>query len=93
MNNELLLLIKKHTDTLIEQTKTSPQETFEFKMKKHMETFSLVRQKTKLKKRIWLPALTSFEATSSVFNITHENNVFSITTQGHWSSGGGAETI
>ena len=26
MNNELLLLIKKHTDTLIEQTKTKPQE-------------------------------------------------------------------
>ena len=26
MNNELLLLIKKHTDTLIEQTRTKPQE-------------------------------------------------------------------
>ena len=26
MNDELLLLIKKHTDTLIEQTKTEPQE-------------------------------------------------------------------
>ena len=32
MNNELLLLIKKHTDTLIQQTKTKPQETLEFKM-------------------------------------------------------------
>ena len=32
MNNELLLLIKKHTDTLIEQTTTKPQETLEFKM-------------------------------------------------------------
>ena len=32
MNNELLLLIEEHTDTLIEQTKTKPQETLEFKM-------------------------------------------------------------
>ena len=27
MNNELILLIKKHTDTLFEQTKTKPQKT------------------------------------------------------------------
>ena len=40
MNNELLLLIKKHTDTLIEQTKTKPQETLEFKMNKQRQTFS-----------------------------------------------------
>ena len=40
MNNELLLLIKKDTDTLIEQTRTRPQETLEFKMNKQMQTFS-----------------------------------------------------
>ena len=40
MNNELLLLIKKHTDTLIQQTRTKPQETLEFKMNKQMQTFS-----------------------------------------------------
>ena len=40
MNDELLLLIKKHTNTLIEQTKTKPQETLEFKMNKQMQTFS-----------------------------------------------------
>ena len=40
MNNELLLLIKKHTDALIEQTRTKPQETLEFKMNKQMQTFS-----------------------------------------------------
>ena len=34
MNNELLLLIKKHTDTLIQQTKTKPQEALEFKLNK-----------------------------------------------------------
>ena len=31
MNNSLLLLIEKYTDTLIEQTKTKPQETPELK--------------------------------------------------------------
>ena len=30
MNNELLLLLKKNTDTLIQQTKTKPQETLDF---------------------------------------------------------------
>ena len=40
MNYELLLLIKKHTHTLIQQTKTRPQETLEFKMNKQMQTFS-----------------------------------------------------
>ena len=38
INNELLLLTKEHTDTLIEQTKTTPQETFEIAMGKPMET-------------------------------------------------------
>ena len=38
MNTELLLLIKKHTDPLIEQTKTKLQETLEFKMNKQMQT-------------------------------------------------------
>ena len=37
MDDGLLLLIKKHTDTLIEQTKTKPQETLEFKMNKQMQ--------------------------------------------------------
>ena len=40
MNNKLLLFIKKHTDTLIEQTKTKPQETLDFKMIKQTKTFS-----------------------------------------------------
>ena len=39
MNKELLLLIRKHTDTLVEQTKTKPQETVEFTLNKHMESF------------------------------------------------------
>ena len=39
MNNELKLF-KKSADTLIEQTKTRPQEALEFKLNKQMETFS-----------------------------------------------------
>ena len=40
MKNELLLFIKKHTDTLIKQTRTQPQESLEFKMNRQMEIFS-----------------------------------------------------
>ena len=37
---EILILIIKKTDTLTEKTKTTPQETLEFKMNKPTETFS-----------------------------------------------------
>ena len=40
MTNELPLLIKKHTDTIIQQTKTISEETLEFKPNKPMEIFS-----------------------------------------------------
>ena len=40
MNNDLLLLIKKHTDILIEQTKTRPEKALEFKTIKQIQTFS-----------------------------------------------------
>ena len=36
----MLLLIKKHTDTVIEQIKTKPQGTLENKVNKQRETFS-----------------------------------------------------
>ena len=39
MNNELLLSIKKHTGTLIKQTKTKPQQNLKFKMIKQMQSF------------------------------------------------------
>ena len=39
MDKELLLLFKKHTDTLIKQTKARPQETLEFNMNEQMQTF------------------------------------------------------
>ena len=86
MNNELLLLIRKHTDTLIEQTKTKPQETLEFNMNKHRQTFSFNPPINLIEEDKWLLAVSSFECTNSVFNITDENNSFSINIPGHYQN-------
>ena len=93
MNNELLLLIKKHTDTLIEQTKTKPQETLEFKMNKQMQTFSFNPPMNLVEEGKWLLAVSSFECTNSVFNITNENNSFSIIIPGHYEDKFAEKTI
>ena len=93
MNNELLLLIKKHTDTLIEQTKTKPQETLEFKMNKQMQTFSFNPPINLVEEDKWLLAVSSFERTNSVFNITDENNSFSIIIPGHYQNESDEKTI
>ena len=86
MNNELLLLIKKHTDTLIEQTRTKSQETLEFKMNKQMQTFSFNPPINLIEEDKWLIAVSSFECTNSVFNITDDNNSFSIIIPGHYET-------
>ena len=86
MNNELLLLIKKHTDTIIEQTKTKPQETLDFKMNKQMQTFSFNPPINLVEEGIWLLAVSSSECTNSFFNITNENNSFSIIIPGHYQT-------
>ena len=83
MNNELLLLIKKHTDTLIEQTQTKPQETLEFKMSKQMQTFWFNPPINLVEEGKCLLAVSLTDCTNSVFNITNENNSFSIIISGH----------
>ena len=93
MNNEFLLLNKKHTDTLIENTRTRSQETLEFKMNKKMQTFSFNPPINLVEEGKWLLAVSSFECTNSVFNITNENNSFSISISGHWNSEDGEELI
>ena len=93
MNNELLLLIKKHTDTLIEQTKTKPQETLEFKMRKQMQTFSFNPPINLVEEGKWLIAVSSLECTNSVFNITNENNSFSIIIPGHYQNESDEKTV
>ena len=93
MNNELLLLIKKHTDTLIEQTKTKPQETLEFKMNKQKQTFSFNIPLILLEEDKWLLGVSLFDCTNSVFNITNENNSFSIIITGHYQNESDEKTI
>ena len=89
----MLLLIKKHTDTLIEQTKTKPQETLEFKMNKQRQTFSFSPPINLVEEDKWLLAVSSFECTNSVFNITDENNSFSIIIPGHYQNKSDEKTI
>ena len=86
MNNELLLLIKKHTDTLIEHTKTKPQETLEFKMNKQMQNFSYNPPINLVEEGKWLLAVSSFECTNSVFIITNENSSFAIIIPRHYET-------
>ena len=93
MNNELLLLIQKHTDTLIQQTKTRPQETLEFKINKQMKTFSFNPPINLIEEGKWLIGFSSFECTNSIFNITNENNSFSIIIPGHYQNESDEKTI
>ena len=93
MNNELLLIIKKHTDTLIEQTKTRAQETLEFKMDKQMQTFSFNPPINLVEEGKWLSGVSSFECTNSVFNITNENNSFSLIIPGYYQNKSDEKTI
>ena len=91
--NELLLLIKKDTDTLIDQTKTKSQETLEIKMNESMQTFSFSPPINLVQEGKWLLGKTSIEATNSVFDITHGNNSFSTSTPNHWNSEDGEEFV
>ena len=93
MNNNLLLLIKKHTDALTENTKTKPQETLEFKMNKQMQTFSFNPPINLDEEGKWLLAVSSFDCTNSVSNITNENNYFSIFIPGHYQNKSDEKTI
>ena len=66
MNNEQLPLIKKHTDTLIKQTKTRPLGTLEIKINKQMQTFSFSPPINLIEESKRLLAVSSLEFTNSV---------------------------
>ena len=66
MNNKLFLLILKHIDKLIEQTKTKPQETLEFKLSKQRKTFSFSSPIKIVDEGKLVLAITYFEAKNSV---------------------------
>ena len=78
---------------MIQQTKTQPQETLEFKMNKQLQTFSFNPPKHLVEEGKWLLAVSSFECTNSVFNITIENIAFSITIPGHWNCESAEKTV
>ena len=78
---------------MIEQTKTKPQETLEFKMNKQMQTFSFNPTINLFEEGKWLLAVSSFECTNSIFNITNENNSFSIIIPGHYENEFAEKTI
>ena len=61
-------------------------------MNEQMETFSFSPILNLAEGGKWFLGVTSFEATNSVFIITDENNSFSNTMEGDWSSRGGVET-
>ena len=71
---------------MIEHTKTKPQETLEFKMNKQMQTFSFNPPINLVEESKWLLAVSSSELTISVFDITNEDNSFSIIIQGHYET-------
>ena len=54
----MLLLNKEHTDTLIEQTKSRPQETLEDGLIKQLETISFSPSLNLVEKGKWLLAVT-----------------------------------
>ena len=93
MNNELLLLIEKHTDSLVEKTKTKTQGTLVFKLNKQMETFSTSPPINLSVERKWLLGVSSIEATNSVLNTTEKHTGFSKTMPGHCNSHDGGELI
>ena len=78
---------------MIEQTKTKPQETLEFKMNKQRQTFSFNPPINLIEEGKWLLAISSIECTNSVFNITNEINSFSIIIPGHYQNKTDEKTI
>ena len=60
MYKELLLLIKTHTDTLIEPTKGGAQETLECKMNEQRGTFSFNPTINSVEEGKLLLSVTSF---------------------------------
>ena len=74
----LFFSITKNCETLIDQTKTHPQESLEFKMVKPRETFHF---KTPIHiKGDWMLGLIDLEVYNSIFNITKEKNKFELYT-------------
>ena len=58
-----------------------------------MQTFSFSPPINLVEEGKWLLAVSSFECTISAFNITNENNLFSIILPGHYQNKSDEKTI
>ena len=58
MNNELLFLIKKRTDRLIEQTISRPQETLDLNLNRQIQIFSIKPPINLIDEGKWLLAVS-----------------------------------
>ena len=77
MNYELLLSIKNIQKRLLNKQKQNQRKhSIDFKISKKMETFPRSPPINLPQEGKWLLAVTSFEATNSVLNVTDENNSF-----------------
>ena len=82
----LLLLITKNCETLIEQTHRKAEETLEFKMVKSRETFHF-KPPIQINGN-WMIGLTDLEVYNSIFNITKQNNKLKLYSFPNEKSGG-----
>ena len=89
----MLLLIKKHTDTLLEQTKTHPPETLEFILNQQMQTFSFNPPLNLIEEGKWLLGVIFYERSNIVFNKTKKNNSFRVTIPCHWNLNSAQKTF
>ena len=62
-------------------------------MNRQTQTFSFNPPINLVEEGQWFLAVTSFEATESVFNMTDEYDSFSITIPGHWNSESAQKTF
>ena len=67
---DLLLSITKSCETLVKQTYTKPQETFDFKLTKSTENFYFKASITLGLDSSWMDGITSLDVYNSIFNIT-----------------------
>ena len=76
----------RYADWTDKNKTTKTTKTLQFKMNKQMQIFSFNPPINSVEEGKWILGVTSFECTDSVFNITDENNSFSITLPGHWET-------
>ena len=62
-------------------------------MNEQKQTFSFNPTINLVEEGKWLLGVSSYECTNSVFNITHENNSFSIIVPGHYETESAEKTI